>query len=73
MRAVPVVVMDPAIEHLGALRGVVVRDAVGPFAQRRLDEALGLAIGLGPVGSGEAVLEPEWASPEFPDTTLSFL
>ena len=57
--AVPVVVMDPAFKHEGALRGMVVRDTVSPFAKRRLDEALGLAVGLRPVGTGEAVLEAQ--------------
>ena len=33
--------------------------SVGPFAQGGLDEALGLAVGLWSVGSGEAVLEAE--------------
>ena len=49
--------MDPSLQHGSALRGVVVRDAVGPFSDCRLDEALGLAVGLRPVGSGEAVLD----------------
>ena len=33
VRAMPVVVMCPAIQHRGALRGVLVRNAVRPFAQ----------------------------------------
>ena len=33
--------------------------SVSPLAQRGLDEALGLAIGLWSVGAGEAVLEAE--------------
>src|SRR4029450_10483880 len=49
MGAMPIVVMDPALEHVGTLRGMVIRDAVGPFTKRRLDEALGLAVGLRPV------------------------
>jgi hypothetical protein len=32
---------------------------IGPFAQRGLDEALGLAIGLWSVGPGEAMFEAE--------------
>ena len=35
---------------------------VGPFAQRGLDEALGLAVGLGRVGPGADVLEAEIAA-----------
>src|SRR5512144_877889 len=38
---------------------MIVGNAVGPFAQRRLDETLGLAVSLGPVGTGEAMLEFE--------------
>ena len=33
--------------------------SVGPFAERSLDEALGLAVGLRSVKAGEAVLETE--------------
>ena len=39
--------------------GVRVGVSVGPLAEGGLDEALGLAIGLGGVGPGEAVLETE--------------
>ena len=59
MRAMPVVVMDPALEHCGTLGGVVVGDAVGPLAQSRLDEALGLAVGLRPVGRVKLCLSSE--------------
>src|SRR5687767_4579611 len=45
MGTMPVVVMDPAFKHGGSLRGVVVGNTVGPFSERRLDEALGLAVG----------------------------
>ena len=55
----PIVVMNPAIKHGGALRRMIVGDAVGPLAQRGLDEALGLAVSLGPVRPGKAVLEPQ--------------
>ena len=34
-------------------------EAVGPFAQEGLDEALGLAVGLGRVGSGEDVADAQ--------------
>src|SRR4029434_520193 len=59
MGAMPIVVMDPALEHVGTLRGMVIRDAVGPFTKRRLDEALGLAVGLRPVSTGEAMLKAQ--------------
>src|SRR6266568_4846672 len=41
---------------------MVVGNAVGPFSESRLDEALGLAVGLGTVGPREAVLELERAT-----------
>src|SRR5262249_43600243 len=42
-----------------ALRGVLVAKAIGPLAESGLDEALGLAVGLRPVGSGESVSNAE--------------
>src|SRR5436190_23185869 len=59
MRSVPVVVMNPALEHGSALRGMIISKAVSPFTQCRLDEALGLTVSLWPVSSGEAVLQAE--------------
>jgi len=56
---VPVVVVDPGIEGFGSVAGILVGEAIGPFSQCRLDEALGLAVGLGPVGAGELVLDAE--------------
>src|SRR5690242_13719758 len=55
----PVVVMHPAIQHRSALPGVVIRSAVSPLAQGRLDEALGFAVGLWPFRSSEVMSEPE--------------
>ena len=49
----PVVVMDPTLEHGGALLGMSIEPTIGPLAQGRLDEALGFAICLGAVGAGE--------------------
>src|SRR5436190_3793384 len=46
-----VVAMEPMDQLSGALIGVVVGTRVSPFAQRGLDEALGLAIGLGRVSA----------------------
>ena len=37
----------------------MVWDAVGPFAQRRLNEALSFAIGLWAVGAGDGVVQTE--------------
>ena len=45
MWSVPVVLVEPSGQMLGALVGVVVAAGVGPFAQGGLDEALGLAVG----------------------------
>jgi len=42
MGPMPVVVVDPVIEGGGSLGRVLVGRAVGPLAQRRLDEAFGL-------------------------------
>src|SRR4029079_8840414 len=53
--AVPVVVMAPSIELVSALLGGLVDEAVSPLGQCRLDEAFGLAIGLGSVRSSKAV------------------
>jgi len=39
---------------------MIVGDAISPFAQCRLDEALGFAIGLRPVRPSEAVLKLEF-------------
>ena len=51
--AVPVVEVSPDRQGLVALRRVGVGAAVGPFAQRGLDKALGLAIGLRSLCAGE--------------------
>ena len=50
-----VAVVDPGVEVSGALGRALVDEVVGPLAQRRLDEAFGLAVGLRPVGAREAV------------------
>ena len=57
MRAMPVVVMDPGLEVIGALDGVLVYEAVSPLAQCRLDEALGPAVGLRTGGSGKTMFD----------------
>ena len=59
VRAMPVIVVEEGMEALGALRGMGVGVGVSPLAEGGLDEALGLAIGLGSIGAGEAVLEAE--------------
>ena len=42
----PVVVMNPGVELVSALQRVLLGEAVGPLAQRRLDRAHGVAVGL---------------------------
>ena len=59
MRTMPVVVVKEEREACCALVGVGVGVSVSPFAQRGLHEAFGFAVGLGSVGSGEAVLEAQ--------------
>ena len=39
--------------------GVLIRPAVGPLPQRRLDEALSLAVGLRSIGPREAMLNAQ--------------
>lgn len=57
MGPAPVVRMQPGAKLLAALVGVWVGPCVGPFSERGLDEAFGLAAGARGVGTGEAVLE----------------
>lgn len=59
MGAMAVVVMLPVSQGCGALSGVLIRPAVGPLAQGRLNEPLGLAVGLGTVGPSEAVADAQ--------------
>lgn len=55
----PVVLVLAADQGAGPLVGVLVTPAVGPFAQRRLNEALGHSGGLRSLGAGELVLDAE--------------
>ena len=66
--AMPVVVVDPVVQGFGALAGVLVGERVGPFAQRGLDEAFGLAVGLWAIGAREALRDAQLAAglPEGP-------
>src|ERR1035438_8185803 len=57
MRPLEVVVVGPRLEASITLLGVGPVFCIGPLAQRGLDEALGLAVGSGRVGSGAAVVE----------------
>src|SRR5579863_5290848 len=62
MRPVPVVAMQPSQQFCGAAIGVGVWLSVGPLAQRALNKAFGLAVGLGCVRLGPDVLEAEIAT-----------
>src|ERR1700675_972481 len=59
-----VVVPEPAVKCLRALHARAVDGAVGPAAEQRADEALGLAVGLRAIGTGAAVADPELAASE---------
>jgi hypothetical protein len=54
MRAMPIVVVHPMIEHGGSIIGVLVDKTIRPFPQRRLDKALRFPVGLGTVWPGES-------------------
>ena len=57
MRTVPIVTMEPSWQLGSAFFRGVVGLGISPFAQAGLDEALGLAVGLGRIGPGADVLE----------------
>ncbi len=59
VRAMPVVGVDPVVQSVGALRRVLVAEAVGPLPKSRLNEPFGLAVGLWAVGTGELVPDSE--------------
>jgi len=59
VRAMEIVVMEIEREERSAVITGVIRASISPFASDGLNEAFGLAIGLGPVGAGEAMLEAE--------------
>jgi hypothetical protein len=54
--------MYPAGKMLGAVNGGGEGGSVSPLAQRGLDEALGLAVGPGSIGSGAQMLEAQFAA-----------
>ena len=59
MRTMEIVVMEIEREERGAVFTGVVGAGVSPLASDGLNEAFGLAVGLGPIGTSEAVLEAE--------------
>ena len=61
--AMPVIVVEEDWEAFCALVGVGVGVSIGPFAQRGLDEALGLTVGLcGVSGRVKRCLRPREAT-----------
>ena len=54
-----IVVMEEEREEGGAVDTGVVRAGISPLASDGLDEAFGLAVGLGAIGSGKEMLEAE--------------
>ena len=55
-----VIVMKVMSKEGGTMVTGSIGSGVGPLAGEGLDEALGLAVGLGPIGSGEAVFAAEF-------------
>jgi len=59
VRSVPVVFMQPELELVAPLLGVLINANIGPLLKCSADEALGLTVGSRGVGSGEAVFNTE--------------
>jgi hypothetical protein len=59
VRAMPVVIVKEEGEAVGAVSRRGIRVSVGPFAERGLNEALGLAVGFWRIRSSEAMFETE--------------
>jgi hypothetical protein len=59
MGTMPVVIVQPEFKLGLAFGGVQIQASIGPFAQSGLDEALGLAVGAGSVGSGAQMANAE--------------
>ena len=60
--SVMVVVPEPSVKGGGAFGAVAVDRAVGPAAEEGADEPFGFAVGLGSVGAGAQVADPEGAA-----------
>jgi hypothetical protein len=54
-----VIVMKIVMKEGSAVVAGLIRSGIGPFASDGLDEALGLAVGLGAIGFGEAVFDAQ--------------
>jgi hypothetical protein len=55
---------EPAVKGRGAFCAGGVERAVGPAGEQGADQALGLAVGPGPVGAGARVAQPQGAAGE---------
>ena len=55
----PVVMVNPGVEGCRTLGGILIDEAVRPLAQRRLDETLGLAVGLRTVRPRKAMFDAQ--------------
>jgi len=62
VRAMEIIVMEEEREAGGAVHARVIGSSVSPLASESLDEAFGFAIGLGPVGTSEAMLKAQLAA-----------
>ena len=49
----PIVAMEPGYQLGGSLIGALIGSCIGSFANRGLDEALGLTVGVGRIWLGE--------------------
>jgi len=65
VRAMPIVSVKPDGQLGGSVIGGGIGLGVGPFPERRLDEAFRLAVGLGRIGPCPDVLEAEIAADDF--------
>src|SRR5688572_4097895 len=59
MRPMPIVVMQPRGEGTRSFFRMSIEPDVGPLEERGFDEAFGLAVGAGRVGTSEEVANPE--------------
>src|SRR5205809_929731 len=55
-----VIVMKIVMKEGSAVVTGLIRPGIGPLASDGLDEALGFAVGLGAIGSGEAVFDAQF-------------
>ena len=60
MRPSEVIVLQPREERLVSFLGIRPMTSVSPFAQRGLDEALGLAVGAGSIGASKSMTDAEF-------------